>query len=403
MGLLILSALISLCLAQRGRQPAEQLVPIQPQQQDDLQPYYASECPDEYGFYADAEQCDTYYACDNWTISEKFCKDGMAFVDVGPRIERCDFLFNVDCAGRPNLQAAKPTKHCPRQNGFFPHENATVCDKFYQCSEGNASPLSCPTDLIFDLKTGTCAWPEQAGRKGCSASEVLEFECPPQTPHEASTNLHPMYADPTDCQFFFVCLNGKVPRRNGCPFAKVYDIKSGQCSDPEVVPECATWFDGNPAYEALKVAKTQIRISPATAQQDAAKRRRQQIPGTNAIPVQRTAPSVQTPVQVLPANSRPVEQVQDDLQSSNPGRSPTNSQSVNQIQPVVKQDTFEPQRRQPLQDAKVSRLPFRNAPPFRRTRARPLPPQEEHFTDETVQDVPVRRRFQTRRRLVKQN
>merc|ERR1712080_135360 len=417
--LIILSALISLCLAQRGRRPptADQLPPIEPQQQADLDPYYASECPASYGFYADAEQCDKYYKCENWTITEKFCKDGMGFVDFHPGTERCDFLFNVDCADIPKLQAAKQSEHCPRANGFFPHENPKTCEKFYQCSDGRFSALDCPPALIFDLKTGTCAWPEQAGRQGCSASDVLEFECPPQTPDEARRNLHPRYADDKDCQFFFVCLNGKIPRRNGCPFAKVYDIESESCSDPDVVPECATWYDGNPEYEALKKAKTQIRIDPAKSQKVIAnKRRRQPVQRPAQAPVQSVQRPVQRPVQPqaqsvqrpfqdtarLLANSRPVEQIQDDFQSFNPGRSPTNSldqfQSARPVGRVpVKQDNFEPQRRQPA----VSRQPINNRPSFQRTR--PLPPQEEHFADEAVQDVPVRRRFQTRRTLIPQN
>ena len=67
--------------------------------------------------------------------------------------------------------------------------------------------------------------------------EVLEFECPAQTPSEAALDLHPRYADPKDCQFFFVCLNGKVPRRNGCPFPQVYDTKTKACGEVETVPE----------------------------------------------------------------------------------------------------------------------------------------------------------------------
>ena len=75
--------------------------PLPPAQEE---PYYASECPDAYGFYADATQCDKYYECHNWTITEKYCKDGMGFIDFSPRVERCDFLFNVDCSDRPQLR-----------------------------------------------------------------------------------------------------------------------------------------------------------------------------------------------------------------------------------------------------------------------------------------------------------
>jgi hypothetical protein len=32
----------------------------------------------------------------------------------------------VDCADRPELQPAQATKLCPRQNGYFAHENPEV-------------------------------------------------------------------------------------------------------------------------------------------------------------------------------------------------------------------------------------------------------------------------------------
>ena len=32
----------------------------------------------------------------------------------------------MDCTDRPELQPAKPTKLCPRQNGYFAHENPEV-------------------------------------------------------------------------------------------------------------------------------------------------------------------------------------------------------------------------------------------------------------------------------------
>ena len=48
---------------------------------------------------------------------------------------------------------------------------------------------------------------------------------------------HPRYADPTDCQYFYVCVNGKEPRRNGCSFGKVFSTNTTACEDPIDVPD----------------------------------------------------------------------------------------------------------------------------------------------------------------------
>ena len=82
-------------------------------------------------------------------------------------------------------------------------------------------------------------------REGCSSSEFFQFHCPNDPNNE---HAHPRYPDPTgsfthwkrkifyalsgkwslvyilnccnfvfaDCQYFFLCLNGKDARRNGC-------------------------------------------------------------------------------------------------------------------------------------------------------------------------------------------
>lgn len=45
--------------------------------------------------------------------------------------------------------------------------------------------------------------------------ELFEFDCPKVgVPVEGETvNPHPRYADPKDCQSFYVCIDGKVPRK----------------------------------------------------------------------------------------------------------------------------------------------------------------------------------------------
>ena len=59
-------------------------------------------------------------------ISDKLCPDGLVFDESSIQFAKCSFPFSVSCEGRPELQKPKPTPKCPRQNGYFQHEDPTV-------------------------------------------------------------------------------------------------------------------------------------------------------------------------------------------------------------------------------------------------------------------------------------
>jgi hypothetical protein len=65
-------------------------------------------------------------------------------------------------------------------------------------------------------------------------SDIFKFSCPF---HNSTAVVHPRYADPEDCQFFYVCINGNTPRRNGCMKGKVFNEVTGNCDAPKNVPE----------------------------------------------------------------------------------------------------------------------------------------------------------------------
>lgn len=64
---------------------------------------------------------------------------------------------------------------CPRKNGFFAHPDAAVCNVFYNCIEGEANEITCTSGLHFDEYTGTCVWPNDAGRQGCNPGTNSKF------------------------------------------------------------------------------------------------------------------------------------------------------------------------------------------------------------------------------------
>ncbi|XP_063232004.1 protein obstructor-E-like [Bacillus rossius redtenbacheri] len=200
------------------------------------------ECPEPNGYFADAYQCDKYYACTDGVIDERLCPDGMVFNDFSPQHEKCDLPFNIDCSQRPELQEPQPTLHCRRKNGYFQHEEQNVCDKFYYCVDGKFNMITCPDGLVYNEKTGICTWPDEAKKKGCTSEDVFKFTCPKVSMAEGQQ--HPRYADPDDCQFFYVCINGEVPRRNGCKMGQVFNDVTHNCDWPRNVPECKDWYKG---------------------------------------------------------------------------------------------------------------------------------------------------------------
>lgn len=165
-------------------------------------------------------------------------------------------------------ETPQPTENCPRKNGYFAHEKRNICDKFYYCVDGKYNMITCPNGLVYNENAGICSWPDEAKRGGCTSEgkqkiqlcntkiinayigkfnlyffhsfliylpEVFQFECPKVDEQVGLT--HPRYADPDDCQYFYVCINGNVPRRNGCKLGQVFDDQSKKCEWARLVPE----------------------------------------------------------------------------------------------------------------------------------------------------------------------
>ncbi|XP_028138793.1 protein obstructor-E-like [Diabrotica virgifera virgifera] len=210
----------------------------------------SDQCPEPDGYFADAEQCDKYYHCSNGRITEKLCPDGQVFNDYSSEYEKCDLPFNIDCSSRPKLQEPQPSEHCPRKHGYFAHDQKNICDKFYFCVDGKFNAITCPNGLVYNVKAGICSWPDEAKRSGCTSEEVFEFQCPKVTEDVAIT--HPRYPDPEDCQYFYVCINGNSPRRNGCKLGQVFDDVTKRCDWARNVPECADWYQGRLTEQQLK-------------------------------------------------------------------------------------------------------------------------------------------------------
>lgn len=70
----------------------------------------------------------------------------------------------------------QPKGKCPRRNGFFSHPEPHVCNIFYNCIDGEAVEIICTTGLHFDEYSGTCVWPDSAGRQVSTPKSTNKIE-----------------------------------------------------------------------------------------------------------------------------------------------------------------------------------------------------------------------------------
>lgn len=200
-------------------------------------------CPHEYGFYPHSLSCDKYWKCENNEADLKTCGNGLAFDSSDPKFltENCDYLHNVDCGARSELEPPITSANCPRLYGIFPDEER--CDVFWSCWNGDSNKYSCAPGLAYDREARVCMWADQVPE--CKVTETQGgFKCP-----LASANPNPgtfsRHAHPEDCRKYYVCLDNS-PREYGCPIGTVFKIGadeySGQCTDPEGVDGCENYY-----------------------------------------------------------------------------------------------------------------------------------------------------------------
>jgi len=222
-------------------------------------PTFNFKCPEPNGLFADAEQCDLYYHCEDGRSESILCPDGLLFDDSIRNHEKCVLPHGVDCGAREFVQAKQEgiDERCERANGMFDHEDPTVCDRFYTCDNGTAHEMPCSFPLVFDVAIGACTRPEQASEEakkcggesgeesGAKLKTVEGFTCPGKEVigPQGLLQAHPIFPHPHDCQFFFTCFFGKDPNKFGCPKGEVFNAESLTCKDPEEVPDCACWYD----------------------------------------------------------------------------------------------------------------------------------------------------------------
>lgn len=201
-------------------------------------------CPIESGFFPHETSCDKYWHCEDDVAELKVCGNGLAFDDTDPRFlrENCDYLYNVECGERTEIEEPISTPHCPRLNGVFADD--LKCDVFWSCWNGEASRYQCAPGLAYNEESRVCTWADQVAR--CAPEEVgAGFVCPDAS--EVATGSFTRHAHPEDCRKYYVCMNNDA-REYGCPLGSVFKIDeenadSGFCtSDLNSVEGCEDYY-----------------------------------------------------------------------------------------------------------------------------------------------------------------
>jgi hypothetical protein len=178
----------------------------------------------------------------------ELCGNGQGFADLDPTYttKNCDYIYNVECGNRTEVEPPISAANCPRLYGTFPDPDD--CTGFYNCRDGLANRFECAPGLAFDDESRVCKWSDQVQRckdlkKSAAVDEEggVEFVCPDNVP----VGIFSKHAHPEDCRQYFVCISG-VPREYGCPLGTVFKIGGdefdGKCADPEEVPECVNYY-----------------------------------------------------------------------------------------------------------------------------------------------------------------
>lgn len=246
------------------------------------------QCPDEFlGFYPHLISCDRYWHCKEGIAELKTCGNGLGFMDTDDTftLEQCAELHLVDCGERTEIEPPISTTNCPRLFGTF--ADPEDCGVFYKCQDGKSNRYNCPPGLAYDQESRGCRWADQV--KECSASVVTvddeggEFECPRQ----ASAGTFTKHAHPADCRQYFLCIGG-VPREYGCPLGTVFNTGSGsgidgKCSDPEEVPECASYY-GDLEFKSGDLSKNGFDTGRLNSNTERVRSGADRFRNTNSIP-----------------------------------------------------------------------------------------------------------------------
>jgi len=197
-----------------------------------------AQCKEPNGTLPVSGSCDAYIECKNGVAEEKLCPDGLLYNEKSTGYP-CGYPIDVECTQSARLQSAQATDECPHQFGYYAMGDASHCGQFKNCASGRGFILECPEGLAWNKDTYQCDWPDLVA--DCDAESFLGFKCPEPAPKSdllgEQENPFEYHASSTNCQEFFVCIEGR-PRRSGCGEDRAFNPETNSCDDIENVSTC---------------------------------------------------------------------------------------------------------------------------------------------------------------------
>ncbi|XP_035223247.1 fibrillin-3-like isoform X2 [Stegodyphus dumicola] len=196
-----------------------------------------------------ANDCFSFYLCSNGKEHRIQCPPGLHFSVAheaceDPCVARCDPDIECTTSTKPTTQmystpstTYKPVSpECIEPEGLFP--NPEDCGSFFQCSNGRAHLVRCPTGLHFSKNDEICEIP-------CVAGCNISISCPTEIPDiEGNCTCESCFLpDPTDCSAYYFCSDRHLTK-GYCPYGMLFDKISTQCENEDEVDCEAT---GDPA------------------------------------------------------------------------------------------------------------------------------------------------------------
>merc|ERR1712137_888367 len=194
----------------------------------------SKQCPKVDGptptYIRDSNHCSVFYECSNGKAFRMKCPSNLYFDTI---LNVCNYRDLVDCdssdANQDSVHTLNPDEQCPKVDGPTPKyiRDPTHCSVFYECSNGKAFRMKCPSNLHFDTTLNVCNYRDKVDC-GCSALMKPTFNPDEQCPKVDGTT--PKYIrDPTNCSVFYECSNGKAYRLK-CPSNLYFDTTLNVCN-----------------------------------------------------------------------------------------------------------------------------------------------------------------------------
>lgn len=141
--------------------------------------------------------CTRYWMCYDGVAVERQCSPGLYFSRAQLRCVRRD---DSDCLLDLN---SCPAENDPNNIVFLPDQED--CERYFVCYDGEPEEFECGPTLHWDPNNNWCIREEDSE---CEPSfplpPIREIECPDDTGGDLLFLPHP-----EDCQFYFICLDGR--------------------------------------------------------------------------------------------------------------------------------------------------------------------------------------------------